>query len=267
MDHMMTPTSERQAPSAKLRGYGVSIQFTNMLQQKTLKTYFDEIAETNGDNECRAWLDKVFDSRAELLSFVASRRGKGRNGKYVGFLKGSFNFSFRFSFDDGPDAIIRFPKPGHTAFRDEKVANEVQIMEYLSRYTTIPIPRVHSWGLTAESPQQFGPFIIMDYIDGVLLSTILKQSTESDQEGVILNPKVDNTTLEMLYHQIAIYVLQLSQLTFTRIGAISMDNASNTWSVTRRPLTYNMNELETVAGYPDEQIPTSPLVCASDYLI
>ncbi|EEA22750.1 hypothetical protein PMAA_093660 [Talaromyces marneffei ATCC 18224] len=46
----------------------------------SLKTYFDEIEETNGDG------------------------------------RGSFSFSFRFSFDDGgPDAIIRFPKPGHTA--------------------------------------------------------------------------------------------------------------------------------------------------------
>lgn len=240
-----------------------------MIQQKasSLKTYFDEIAETNGDDECRAWLNKVFDSKAELLNFVASRLKKGETGKYVGFLKGSFNFSFRFSFGNGQDAIIRFPKPGHTAFRDEKVANEVQIMAYLSRNTTIPIPRVHSWGLTAESPQNFGPFIIMDFVDGVLLSTVLKQPTENDQEGVILNPSIDNATLDMIYHQIANYMLQLAQLTFNRIGAISMDHVSNTWSDTRRPLTYNMNELATVAGYPDDQHPTAPFVCASDYLM
>lgn len=81
---------------------------------------------------------------------------------------------------DEPDAIIRFPKPGHaaTAWRDEKVTNEVQIMEYLRRNTDIPIPRVHSWGLVAESPQQLGPFIIMDYVNGTLLSTILKQPIE-----------------------------------------------------------------------------------------
>jgi len=244
-------------------------QFPNMPQQKTssLKTYFDEIAETNGDDECRAWLDKVFDSKAELVTFVASRREGGGTGNYVGFLKGSFNFSFRISFSDGPDAIIRFPKPGQTAFRDEKVVNEVQIMEYLSQNTTIPIPHVHSWGLTTESPQQFGPFIIMDYIDGTLLSTVLKQPHESDQEDVVLNPNIDNTTLDKIYHQIADYMLQLSQLTFTHIGAISIDHASNTWAVTRRPLTYNMNELATVAGYPDNQFPTAPFDRASDYLM
>ncbi|RFU29784.1 hypothetical protein B7463_g6577, partial [Scytalidium lignicola] len=198
-----------------------------MPQQKTssLKTYFDEIAETNGDDECRAWLNMGFDSKAELASFVASRREGNGSGKYVGFLKGSFNFSFRFNFSDGgPDAIIRFPKSGHTAtaLRDKKVTNEVQIMEYLSQHTTIPLPHVHSWDLTAESPQQFGPFIIMDYIDGLLLSTVLKQPTESDQDDVVLNPNIDSTILDKIYYQIANYMLQLSQLTFTRIGAASI---------------------------------------------
>ncbi|KAJ9244681.1 hypothetical protein DTO207G8_2254 [Paecilomyces variotii] len=232
----------------------------------SLKTYFDELQETNGDDECRAWLNKAFDSRAELAIFVASRLAGVGTGKYVGFLKGSFNFSFRFSFSDGgPDAIIRFPKPGHTAtaYRDEKVTNEVQIMEYLRQNTDIPVPRIHSWGLIAESPQQLGPFVIMDYVDGELLSTILKQP---DQEDVVSNPNIDNTVLEKIYHQIAYYMLQLSQLTFTHIGAISKDHASDTWHVAGRPLTYNMNELVTVAGYPDGQFPTARFDRASDYL-
>jgi hypothetical protein len=243
--------------------------FLNMPQQKTssLKTYFDEIAETNGDGECRAWLNRLLDSKDELSSFVASHR-KGGAGKYAGFFKGSFNFSLRFSFNDGgPDAIIRFPKPGHTAtsLRDEKVANEVQFMLYLSEKTTIPLPRVHSWGVTAESPRQFGPFIIMEYIDGTLLSTVLKQPTGSDQEALVLNPNIENAILDKIYYQIADYILQLSQLTFTRIGAISKDHTTNTWSVTGRALTYNMNELSTVTGYPDDQFPTTPFDRASDY--
>ncbi|QKX58011.1 uncharacterized protein TRUGW13939_05131 [Talaromyces rugulosus] len=187
-----------------------------MPQQKipSLKTYFDEIEETNGDDECKAWLNRVFDLKAELANFVATHRAGGGSGKYICFLKGSFNFSFRFSFNDGgPDAIIRFPKPGHTAtaYRDEKVTNEVQVMEYLRQHTNIPIPSIHSWGLLAESPQQLGPFIIMDYVEGVLLSTILKQP---DQEDVILNPDIDNTILDKIYGQIASYMLQLLVLRF-----------------------------------------------------
>ncbi|KAK8912458.1 hypothetical protein H634G_06323 [Metarhizium anisopliae BRIP 53293] len=234
-----------------------------------LRTYFDEIEETNGDNECRAWLDKVFDAKAELATFVASRRKGGPATEYVGFLKGSFNFSFQFRFGDGgPDAIIRFPKPGHTAtaLRDEKVINEATVMEYIRQNTTIPVPRVHSWGLTAESPQQFGPFIIMDHVEGTLLSTVLKQPTENDQEDPILNPDIDNKALDTVYLQIASYIFQLSQLPFSRIGAISKDHDSNTWSVTKRPLTYNMNELATVSGCPDDHFPTTTFDSTSDYL-
>lgn len=238
-----------------------------MPKLSSLKTYFDEIEETNGDDECKTWLSRVFDAKIELATFVAARRGRGRATEYVGFLKGSFNFSFRFKFSDGgPDAIIRFPKPGHiaTTLRDEKVANEVQFMEFLSQNTTIPVPHVHSWGFTSESPQQFGPFIIMDYVEGTLLSTILKQPTKSDQEDIFLDPNIDNSILNKIYHQIAEFLLQLSRLSFTRIGAISKDG--DTWSVTKRPLTYNMNELATVAGYPDDLFPTSTFDRASDYL-
>ncbi|KAJ8604142.1 hypothetical protein MRB53_041940 [Persea americana] len=90
--------------------------------------------------------------------------------------------------------------------------------------TTIPIPRILSWGTTTDSPGHLGPFIIMDYVEGKLLSTILKKRTENDQEDVVLDPSIDNSILITIYRQIAGYLLQLSQLTFNKIGAISKDN-------------------------------------------
>ncbi|KAL2867700.1 uncharacterized protein BJX67DRAFT_380644 [Aspergillus lucknowensis] len=44
------------------------------------------------------------------------------------------------------------------------------------------------------------------------------------------------------------------------------NNTSGTWDITRRPLTYNMNELASVAGYPGDQFLTAPFDRASDYL-
>lgn len=241
-----------------------------MPQEKTssLTTYFDKIAEADGDDEYLAWGRRILGLKTEVATFVASRRKGGGVGTYVDFVKGSFNLSFQISFSNGgPDALIRFPKPGHTstALRDEKVTNEVHIMEYLSQNSTIPIPRIHSWGLTVESPNQLGPFIIMDYVDGTLLSTLLKEPNENDQDPPILNKNIDNTMLDKIYYQIADYMFQLSQLTFTRIGAISKNHATNTWSTTTRPLTYNMNELATVSGYPMDQFPTAPFDRAGDY--
>lgn len=42
-------------------------------------------------------------------------------------------------------------------------------------------------------------------------------------------------------------MLQLVQFNFDRIGAITKDPASNTWSLTRRPLTYNMRQIRAFA--------------------
>ncbi|KAL2417785.1 hypothetical protein ABEF95_000272 [Exophiala dermatitidis] len=235
-----------------------------MVETKTspLKTYFDELEEADGDDEYRAWLVRVFNAKKDLVEFAGRSRQGGGAGSYVEFLNGSFNFSFRVNFNDGQNVIIRFPKPGHTTFREEKVRNEVRVMEYLRQNTTIPIPRVHSWGLTNESPQQLGPFIIMDFIEGIHLSTILGQP---DEPELVLDPNIDNALLDKVYRQIAGYMLQLSHLRFSQIGAISKDNNSNTWRVTARPLTYNMNELATVTGSPEDQFPTEPFDRASNY--
>lgn len=211
-------------------------------------------------------VEKVLELKIEIATFVAGRRKRGQAKEIVGYLKGSFNFGLHIRFsDEGPDAVIRFPKPGHTAFRDEKVTNEVQFMKYLRQNTTIPLPRVIDWGLTAESPRQLGPFIIMDYVNGTRLSTILKQPTQNEGEDMVLNANIDDAKLDKVYGQIARFMLQLSQLDFPGIGAISGDPASNTWSVTSRPLTYNMNELATVSGYPTDEFPTMPFVSASEY--
>lgn len=138
-------------------------------------------------------------------------------------------------------------------------------MKYVAQKTTIPVPRVISWGSTKESPQQLGPFIIMDYVDGTRLSTLLKQPTQNDEDDVVLNPDIDNTTLDTVYNQIADYMVQLAALDFRSIEAISEGPTSNTWSVTGRPLTYNMNELATVSGYPIHKFSTTQFLSVTAY--
>ncbi|KAL6712090.1 hypothetical protein ACN47E_003133 [Coniothyrium glycines] len=233
-------------------------------------TVFDELAETDGDNEFKAWLSKVIDAKQEIVAFVASRRQGKPAGEFDCYLKGSFNLSLVVRFNDGgPKAVIRFPKPGHTAtpLRDEKVRNEVQFLEFLGEKTTIPVPRVVSWGLAEDSPQHLGPFMIMDYIDGISLATILKQPTETEQDEVVLATHVDDSKLDYIYEQLADYMLQLSQLEFPAIGAVSKAPSSHEWIVSERPLTYNMNELVTVvSNYPTSGHPTHPFTSAKLFL-
>ena len=99
-------------------------------------TVFDELAETDGDEEFKAWVSDVYDAKQKIIDFVSSRREGHPVGEFDGYLKGSSNLSLviiiRFD-DGGPKAVIRFPKPGITAtkLRDEKVKNEVQVLEFL----------------------------------------------------------------------------------------------------------------------------------------
>ena len=44
-------------------------------------------------------------------------------------------------------------------------------LSYVSRTTTIPIPRIHAWSLTEGSPLKL-PYIIMDYVEGKTLSQL-----------------------------------------------------------------------------------------------
>ncbi|KAI5862555.1 hypothetical protein GGS23DRAFT_81747 [Durotheca rogersii] len=230
-------------------------------------TVYDKVAEANADDECRAWVRQLIDAKDEVVAFVDARLdGKG-TGAYLGFFKGSFNLSFHIGFGgQRPGVLIRFAKPGHihSPWRAEKVVNEVCIIEYLRQHTTIPLPHIRCWGLAEESPHQLGPFIIMDFIEGTRLSTLLKQPTEDEYAEMILNPAIEEETLDVIYNQLADFILQISRLEFPLIGAISKD-ASETWTVTGRPLTYDMNELATGTGYPADQLPTAQFRRASDF--
>ena len=64
--------------------------------------------------------------------------------------------------------------------------------------------------MTEYSHQHLGPFIIMDYVDGISLASILKQPTETEKDEVILATDVDDTKLDYVYEQLADYMLQLS---------------------------------------------------------
>ncbi len=230
-------------------------------------TSCDEIAAEKSEAEWMSWKDKVLESKYEIVKFVARCRKGGDAERIVHYYGGSFNVCIHIRFKDaGPDAIIRFAKPGLTAFRDEKVEKEVQVMKFLSKHTKIPVPRLISWGSTADSPRQLGPYIIMDYVEGSHLSDVLKKPTPDKQETYILNPDIDDRTLDIVYRQIADFMLQLYEFDFTHIGSISENCCgSNTWSVTGRPLTYNMNELAISTGYPIDRFPKEPLASANEY--
>lgn len=141
-------------------------------------------------------------------------------------------------------------------------------MNYLSEHTSIPIPRVYYWGCTKESPQQLGPFMIEEFMEGENLGDVLKKSTGDESDPAILDPDIDEAKLNIVYEQIAGFMLELSQLEFSRIGAISKDTVSGEWTVTEPLLTYDMNEIVGFTGFPADYFTTMPLFTrSSDYFV
>lgn len=225
-------------------------------------TFYDEIAEKIGDDEWDEWKKRVLAVKDDIAQFVAGHRPGSRDPQVIDWLQGSFNLCLRVTFSGGSsDVMIRFPGPGHNAFREEKSVNEVDVIRFIRENTTIPVPRVIAWGLTKDSPQQLGPFIISEFVHGTRLSTVLADPT--DRKTLWLDPNVDEKLLNTVYEQVADFMLQLFRFDFNSIGAISKDNES--WSVTRRPLTYAMNELATSTFYPVDEFPTAPFDSATDY--
>lgn len=225
---------------------------------------YDEIAEKMGDDEWGKWKSQVLNAKDEIAHFVARYRPRNQTPEVIDWMEGSFNLCLRVMFNDGgPDAMIRFPGLGHSAFRDEKTLNEVEIINFIHENTTIPVPRLLGWGLTKDSPRQLGPFIISEFVQGVSLCSILSDPT--DPQTLWLDPKIDTQILDTVYEQIADFMLQLYQFNFSSIGAISKDASLGTWSVKRRPLTYSMNELTTSTFYPPDEFPTTPFSSSTDY--
>lgn len=185
-------------------------------------TGYDLLAEPDADDECRAWARRLIHAGEEV---VADSRLDGHGaGEYLGFFKGSFNLCYHIGFEDRhPSTIIHFTKPGHisSTWQEEKVMNEVRVVDYLRKHTTVSVPNIRCWGLSDESPTRLGPFTIMDFIEGVRLLGFLRENPDGDEAELVLNPVIDGATLGTIYGQLAEYLLQLSRLEFPSIGAIS----------------------------------------------
>lgn len=210
---------------------------------------------------------KILDLKDAIASFVGTRLSWKEPGEYISFHKGSFNIGYKIRRGESNEhVLIRFPAPAtFEAWRDEKVINEAMVMQYLREHTSLPVPRVLDVGLGESSPGQIGPYIIMEFAEGCDLSDVLQQPTDDIFEPIVLDPNIDNAKLDFVYEQIAGFLLEISRLKFPAIGALSKDDVSGGWTVAKRPLTYDMNELATFGDMDPNKFATSPFSRSSEY--
>lgn len=105
---------------------------------------FDETAEEDAEVQWKRWKTRCLRAKKVIATFVASRR-PGPGAQVIEHFEGSFNLSFRISYSDSTsDVVIRIPGPGQTMFQDEKMENEVRVIQFLQDNSTIPIPKLFS---------------------------------------------------------------------------------------------------------------------------
>lgn len=228
---------------------------------------YDDVAWARSDKIFDAWKQKLLTTESYLAigRLIAKHRG-GTPVELCAPVRGAFNVCLQMKFEDGGSAIIRFPCPGVVMFPEEKVRNEVAVMRFIERNTTIPVPHVFYHGTADESPCGLGPFIIMEYIEHAhTFVAALNTPGLSADDRPVLNPQISSERLELVYSQMADILLELSKHSFPRIGSLTKaDNGS--WPVLRRPVTLNMNELVQLANYPRSELPSTRFPTSADYL-
>lgn len=149
---------------------------------------------------------------------------------------------------------------------EEKVQREVAAMRFLGNSTNLRVPRVFHHGTAEESPKGIGPFIIMEYIDhGRDFIDALNIPGRPRDARPMLDPDISQERLEFVYGQMADIMLQVSKHSFAEVGCIDKANDDDTWIAKHRPLTFNMNDLTQLGGFPPNKLPQHPFKTASSY--
>ncbi|UNI23869.1 hypothetical protein JDV02_009662 [Purpureocillium takamizusanense] len=236
------------------------------LKLRYVRMLKDDLAWEKSDEQVDAWERALHN--AETYRAIGILILKYRPGDPLELhrpIRGGYNIIFRLQYKDGSSAVMRIPHKGAVKFPDEKVGYEVATMRYVAANTTIPVPHIYHHGTGAENPTGLGPFIIMDYIEHErTMSDALNDPLLQPDESHILNSNISEPILELLYGQMANIMLQLSMLSFPRIGSLLQDEHGDI-SVAGRPLIQNMNSLVEFASVPPTWLPSQPYSTSKEW--
>ncbi|OJJ67089.1 hypothetical protein ASPBRDRAFT_136264 [Aspergillus brasiliensis CBS 101740] len=218
---------------------------------------FDNLAKERSDRIFQVWIQNLLrNAPEELAGKLASQHCPGTPVTALRLPNGAFNICYRVTYEDGRRVVVRFAALGRVTARNEKVEDEVAIMNYIGQHTAIPVPQVLGYGKSVV-----GPYIVMSYIEGKPLSAYLRDSTK---ETVALSSTISTSILRRAYSSMSEILLELSKPEFPSIGAIRQDE-SGAWTVVKRPLTFNINRLTQFSNIPLSIFKQHSFSTAADY--
>lgn len=229
------------------------IEFTeatsSFLHLKPLPRVMDtnEIIDFIHDVESQLWVDKINGAyrTGSFCQWVSTFHPNKLPCQLDGtFHHGAFNAGMKMVFSDGTTWMVRFPRAGMICdqFMDEKIAMEVSALSLIRDKTTIPVPKVHAWGFAASNPIGLGPFIMMDFIDGVSLGDLLRDP-EAQRPSRVMREDISDDDVEVIYRQMANFLLQLFRLDFSQIGSLPPPQGQTQGPTPLRPLTFKAHSI------------------------
>ena len=193
------------------------------------------------------WVDKINKTHLEgrLCQWVSAFHPDQLPCQLDGtFHHGAFNAGVKMVFSDNTAWMVRFPRVGMVCndYMDEKVAMEVTALGLIHDRTTIPVPRVQAWGPASSNTLGLGPFIMMDFIDGVSLSDLL-QDPSAERPSRVMREDISDGDIEVIYRQMANFLLQLFKLDFDWIGSLPSPQTEAENPTPPRPLTFKAHSI------------------------
>jgi hypothetical protein len=106
---------------------------------------------------------------------------------------------------------------------------------------------VKAWGLAANNPLGIGPFIMMEFIEGISVDEIMQNA-----DARIMREDIDQDVVETIFRQTVGFQLQLRNLDFPHIGSISSDPTNSkpgfAATISSRPLTKKAHDFLADSG-------------------
>lgn len=141
--------------------------------------------------------------------------------------------------------MYAYPSWDGALIRVEKTSDELLVIGFITPRTQIPTAQILSTGMW-----ECGPYIVSVHVEGVQLSKCLKDP-------------ISNVNPGQAYRGMADMLLGPYKLQSPRIGAIGYNGGN--WKVTKRPLTFNMNEIVRVGNFPPKRFVEGSFQNASEY--
>ncbi|KAF4438625.1 hypothetical protein F53441_12758 [Fusarium austroafricanum] len=179
---------------------------------------------------------------------------QGKFGKPASLISpmifGGYNVVYRVRVQGiSPDLILRLPCPRLVPFPHEKTMYEAATASLLATWTQLPVPRPFFFD---EDPS-LGPLIIMEQVENS--GNISARLTRPNKDPHVLDPSVPESTLKAMWGKVARCLLELSQLSFPRIGSL-LQTGDDVYEVCCRPLSENMSDMIRLANIPSCILPS-----------